>query len=115
MSRESSETTAEAVVSSGAKLTVYWCPICKRQTDRSWHSLRDGGLIPQNDTEHDCDRIDVSPLLLALMEIEAFPVSGYHAGEAQRMAREALAAATPPRPPVQAGDTHNPQADAARD
>lgn len=45
-------------------LYTYWCPICKVGTgDRSWHSLRDGGLFPQNDTEHDCVRIDVTALL----------------------------------------------------
>lgn len=45
-------------------LLTYWCPICKVGTgSRAWHSLRDGGLIPQNDTEHDCVRVDVGALL----------------------------------------------------
>jgi len=38
---------------------IYWCPICEVQTERPWHSFRDGGLIPQNDTEHQCERIEV--------------------------------------------------------
>jgi hypothetical protein len=42
-------------------LYVYWCPVCECQTERPWHSLRDGGLIPQNDTEHRCERIEVVP------------------------------------------------------
>ncbi len=38
------------------EVTVYWCPICNFQTSREWHSLRDGGLFPQLDTEHKCEK-----------------------------------------------------------
>ncbi len=52
-------------------LYVYYCPVCKVGTgERSWHSLRDGGLIPQADTEHDCVKIDVSALLVELEQAE---------------------------------------------
>lgn len=52
-------------------LYVYWCPICKVATgERPWHSLRDGGLIPQNDTEHTCVKYDVSDLAARLERAE---------------------------------------------
>lgn len=47
--------SSEGQPRAGRKVTVYWCPICNVQTARPWHSLRDGGLIPQNDTEHTCE------------------------------------------------------------
>lgn len=41
---------------------VYWCPVCKIQTERSWHIFKKGPpLIPQLDEDHDCVRIEVVP------------------------------------------------------
>lgn len=41
-------------------LYVYWCPICEIQTERPWHIYRRGDpLIPQNDGEHYCERVEV--------------------------------------------------------
>ena len=45
------------------RFTVYWCPTCKRQTRGPWHSLGDGGLIPQTATEHECERIEAVPAI----------------------------------------------------
>jgi hypothetical protein len=52
-------------------MKAYWCPICKVATRNSWHSLGDGGLFPQNDTEHTCIEIDVADLFNKLMIAEA--------------------------------------------
>lgn len=41
---------------------VYWCPICERQTERSWHYVGRAGLIPQAQEEHNCVRIEVMPV-----------------------------------------------------
>lgn len=40
-------------------LYVYWCPICEFQCSRNYHTIDDGGLIPQNAIEHECDRVPV--------------------------------------------------------
>jgi hypothetical protein len=50
------------IVASGVTLRVYWCPICKLQTNGAWHTFsRPNPLIPQNDVEHDCVRVEVVP------------------------------------------------------
>lgn len=44
-------------------LTVYWCPICKVQTERPWHTAsRPQPLIPQYDVEHTCVKVAVEPI-----------------------------------------------------
>lgn len=43
-------------------LRIYWCPICKVQTDQPWHPVGRAGLIPQTQDEHKCVRIDVEPI-----------------------------------------------------
>lgn len=75
-------------------LAVYYCPTCRTPQREAWHSLNDGGLIPQAATEHDCVRIDVGALVSALAELVAdyeemdtYPTSDGHPLYA---AREAL-------------------------
>ncbi len=42
------------------RLYIYWCPKCQIQTGRSFHIARRGDpLIPQNDEEHSCERVEV--------------------------------------------------------
>lgn len=48
---------------SEARLFIDWCPECGAQVRAfgGWHSLDDGGLIPQSATEHRTERIEVVP------------------------------------------------------
>ena len=53
-------------------------------------------MCEQEERLREAAEAEVARLRLYLAEIESFPVSGYHAGAAQRMAHAALAAAGTP-------------------
>lgn len=65
-------------------------------SEREWWTAVNKALLPYQElflrleSKHNRLKSEVGSLLQALKEIESFPISGYHAGAAQRIARAAI-------------------------
>jgi hypothetical protein len=69
------------------------------ETERAdWNGAKVNALMPYQNRALAAEAREAA-LREALEEIESFPISGYHAGAAQRIAREALARTAGEQPP----------------